>query len=655
MAENLNYNINVNVNESTKKVEELNNKIGETGKKTAGASKEAKTASGAFSSIGSSLKSLGIITIIVKALEFLQEVLMENSKIANLVSTSMNFLTGVFSDLAKVIVEKGEKLIKVLKDVFENPKKYVDQLANAIKDNLQERVNSAIEAFGYLGDIIKNVFTGEFDAAKESAKKFGKEMLDVATGIDDVFDRTSAAVTELADEAEDYFKKKWKQAKELTDATEAAAIAEAKMTNAIKQTEIAAEKLRQKRDDETVAIKERIIANDQLSKVLAKGQEQELSLLDAIQRKINAEIALKGKKSELEIELIKLAGQRADIEEKYTSKLSEQLINRINLIKEELNISDLLAESDNKIFLDKKRANDELIKDEVRKVIAKKDTLALDSQIERERLLKSIYNTNLGTRARAEAEIAYNEKIKQLAIDNNNLDIQLQVARYNRDIDQIASLRTNLNTEYEIKKLSIDAELMLEKERYDKGLIGTTEYNNKVNALTLQRIAYIEAEKKAQQDYASEIGNVLGQISQLFGQSTAAGKVAALAEVAVQTGVGFARALQIAQQTAIAKGPGSAYAFPIFYASQIAAVLGAANRARSIINSGSTSGSGGGVALTPSTPPITPRQEQVITTSLSQSSINALGNTAIRAYVVETDITTNQKRIEAIKQRARFS
>ena len=51
--------------------------------------------------------------------------------------------------------------------------------------------------------------------------------------------------------------------------------------------------------------------------------------------------------------------------------------------------------------------------------------------------------------------------------------------------------------------------------------------------------------------------------------------------------------------------------------------------------------------------PIVPTQ-QVQLTQLNQQSINALGNSAIRAYVVETDITSNQKRIQAIKQRARF-
>jgi hypothetical protein len=49
-----------------------------------------------------------------------------------------------------------------------------------------------------------------------------------------------------------------------------------------------------------------------------------------------------------------------------------------------------------------------------------------------------------------------------------------------------------------------------------------------------------------------------------------------------------------------------------------------------------------------------PIQPQANLTGLNQATINALGNQAVRAYVVETDITTNQKRIEAIKQKARF-
>ena len=70
---------------------------------------------------------------------------------------------------------------------------------------------------------------------------------------------------------------------------------------------------------------------------------------------------------------------------------------------------------------------------------------------------------------------------------------------------------------------------------------------------------------------------------------------------------------------------------------------------------GSTSanfGSGGAISTTGT--PIVPTQQAQLT-QLNQQSINAIGNSAIRAYVVETDITSNQKRVQAIKQRARFS
>lgn len=55
------------------------------------------------------------------------------------------------------------------------------------------------------------------------------------------------------------------------------------------------------------------------------------------------------------------------------------------------------------------------------------------------------------------------------------------------------------------------------------------------------------------------------------------------------------------------------------------------------------------------TAPIAPQLPQTQMTQLNQQSINDLGNQAIKTYVVESDMTTNQQRIAAIRQRARFS
>jgi len=69
---------------------------------------------------------------------------------------------------------------------------------------------------------------------------------------------------------------------------------------------------------------------------------------------------------------------------------------------------------------------------------------------------------------------------------------------------------------------------------------------------------------------------------------------------------------------------------------------------------GSTAGFGGGVGSL-GVAPMQPTSPTAQLTQLNQSSINAIGNQAIRAYVVETDVTSNQQRISAIKQRARFN
>jgi hypothetical protein len=152
------------------------------------------------------------------------------------------------------------------------------------------------------------------------------------------------------------------------------------------------------------------------------------------------------------------------------------------------------------------------------------------------------------------------------------------------------------------------------------------------------------------------LSNGLQLIGNLAGQGTKVAKAAALADIAIGTGVGFVNALDIAQKSAKGTGPAAAFAFPIFYATQIAAVLGAASRAKSVLSSGNTISSSISAPSMSSSAPTMPQQlPRATTTSLSQETINDIGNQAVRAYVVESDVTSSQERITAIRQRARFS
>jgi hypothetical protein len=113
---------------------------------------------------------------------------------------------------------------------------------------------------------------------------------------------------------------------------------------------------------------------------------------------------------------------------------------------------------------------------------------------------------------------------------------------------------------------------------------------------TADQIANEEALAAAKDQMIGATRDAVSALGAMFKEGSDAAKAAALVDIAIGTGVGFINALDIAQKGAKATGPAAPFAFPIFYASQIAAVLGAANKAKAILKSGK----GGGSASAPS-------------------------------------------------------
>lgn len=657
--------VQVDTKDASKQVDNLNNKVQETGKSAKNAEKNAKSAGGAFATIGNALKSLGIITVISKGFEFFQQVLGKNQKVADALTTAMNFLTGVFSDLISFIVDNAGTVVAFFKDIFENPVENIKAFGNAIVDNIIERVKSLFDAFGLLGETVKNLFTGEFDAAIESAKKFGKEVVDVVTGVDGAFDKSKKFITDAADAAGDYFGKKLKQAQDLTKATNNAVIAEAAMVNAIKQTEIAAEKLRQKRDDENLSIQERIKANDDLAAVLKKGQQQELALIGIRAQKVQAEIALNGQNKELQAELIRLQGERADIEEKYTAFASEQLINRNALLKEQADIEKSLAENQNKLVLDTQKANAELIKDDIEKLEVKKKILQEESDLELKRLQDNINNTKAGTAARAEAEIAYAQKKNEIDNALAATEDQIAVAKFNREFAALEQQASNQQISFELRQQAIDAEQEQLDQAYANRLISEKDYTDKSKKLSGDRIATELAEKEAKaainNAYLDLATGFAGLAKGIFEKS----KGVQIAGLIIEQAAAVGKIIQntaVANAKALAASPltGGLPWIPINTATAALSVANAiATTAKGIsqIRSANSSGGGASAGAAPTisaAAPVAPPAPQATLTQLDNQSINQLGSATSRAYVLESDVTNGQERIKRINRAARL-
>ena len=143
------------------------------------------------------------------------------------------------------------------------------------------------------------------------------------------------------------------------------------------------------------------------------------------------------------------------------------------------------------------------------------------------------------------------------------------------------------------------------------------------------------------------MGSVTGSLGGLFKEGSKAAKVAALTTIAINTATGLIQGLDIAQKSAALAGPGAMVAFPIFYATQIAAVLGAASQAKGILAS-SNSGGGVGSSSSITSPSAESFQSQapsfnvVGTSGANQIADVVASQEPVKAYVVANDVTTAQ-------------
>lgn len=228
--------------------------------------------------------------------------------------------------------------------------------------------------------------------------------------------------------------------------------------------------------------------------------------------------------------------------------------------------------------------------------------------------------------------------------------------------------------EFEVKRQQdaqkyIDEAAEKEIERKEKSAADSKAYNDFDTQLqldllkveedaTAKKIALTDAELQAKLAFANALSGVFSGLSGLFEKGTTAAKIAGLAEIAIGTGVGYIQGLDIAQKGAKATGPAAPFAFPIFYATQIAAVLGAAAKAKTIMTQ-VKGGGGAGPTISAPTFASAPSVASPIPT-LGTSPVTAiatLGNQnqkPIRAYVVESEVTATQRRVSDIERRAGF-
>ncbi len=312
--------------------------IGKSSKETAEATGGIKNG---IKGVGVALKAAGI-GLALKAFEMLSEVFMQNQKTADFFNTTFEAVSIAINDLVNFIFNNFGGIADSFKDVFENPVENIKAFGDAIKENLIERFNSFLDTMGYVGTAISELFAGNFSAAADAAKMAGKELVDVATGVDGSFDKIVETVETVTEKVVDYTKETIKSAKANVSLQKEAELSAVKIQGLIEKYDRQAEKLRQVRDDENATFEDRIKANEELGKVLEEQATQMLAL-QQIQVKAAQIEYDKLQNQENLIALTEAQNELLAIEAQITGFQSEQLTNQTSLQRELQDVKKELA------------------------------------------------------------------------------------------------------------------------------------------------------------------------------------------------------------------------------------------------------------------------------------------------------------------------
>ena len=157
----------------------------------------------------------------------------------------------------------------------------------------------------------------------------------------------------------------------------------------------------------------------------------------------------------------------------------------------------------------------------------------------------------------------------------------------------------------------------------------------------------IEEETATRVGSAMAIANATSALGAIVGEQTMAGKALGVASALINTYVG---ASEVIRAKSVLPEPFGT----IQKIASVAAIIATGLKTVRTITAVQVPGGGGGSM--PSMPSMSaPLMPQVSTTTLNQAQVNQIGNVAARAFVVESDVTGNQERIQRLNRAARIN
>jgi len=478
---------NKEVKETSASTQQMGNTVD---KATGGAVSKFKALKGGLGGVIASFKTLrgaiiatGIGALII-AITSLTQAFTRSEEGQNKFAKILGVIGSVTGNLLDLLADLGEGIISV----FENPKQALINFKNLLVENITNRFKAILDTVGFLGSAIKNVFSGEFKAALEDAKKAGSSFVDSFTGVENSIDKATNAVKEFGKEI-------------AADASAAAKIADQRA-----QAEKLARNLvveRAEAERKIAELREKAVNKDKFTAA------ERIKFLEEA-GKVSDELAAK----EIAVSQLRLEAKR-----------TENALTKSN--KEDLD--------------EQARLEAEVIQKETQRLNLQKrlSTELLTSRREEAAAQKAIIDAE----NKRNEEAATKEQARLDAIDKirNDFRDKQKLKEADEELQKIALEEEKKLAE--LDKLNASEEQKLEVLKYYAGL--RTDVEQKENDKKA------ELDKLRQQQTLGDAANTFAQISQLAGKDSKIGKALAVASATISGVQGVQNAYSTAQKSPI--------------------------------------------------------------------------------------------------------
>ena len=383
----------------------------------------------AFKTLGIAMKAVGI-GLVISLVASLTAAFSKNQKILNAVNTVFGTIGIVFSEVTKVLIDVYENVAKNSEN-FNGLKKVILGLLTiaitplklqfyAIKQAIQVGQLAWEKSFFGGGDKDKiKELTEDIKATQDSLEETAKKAINSGIDVFNNFRDAAGEISNITNQVSDGLSKisvksAYEQAQINVELKNTAQLAVAQQQRLVEQYDRLAEQQRQLRDDNSKSIAERITANDNLLLVLEKQEKAMLSGADAQIASAQAELK-KNKNIENQVALTEALANKEGILAQIEGFRSEQIVNKIALKKEEIDLNNTISDREKERQLAKLDFEAELESKDLLKNKKLQKRLDLENEILLEDIERKRELYAEGTQARVDAEQDFLDAKQELA------------------------------------------------------------------------------------------------------------------------------------------------------------------------------------------------------------------------------------------------